>query len=185
MVEASYNPRKNHNSSKATVYLGCKGLFRKFLLQLKSAFKRYVIDICKNTQEIKYIGDTKGGRREGRGKLFYRNGVVYEGSFKDHMRHGRGCLLMNGISIYEGEWREDQLEGEGYIKSMRFMSGGCPSVFNESSYCGNLSNGRFHGIGTIFLNSKEKVVTKFNCGQPVGELTYYNLNEIQFGVWPQ
>jgi hypothetical protein len=34
------------------------------------------------------------------------------------------------------------------------MSEGCPSIFAEASYCGNLSDGKFNGIGTIFLNGK-------------------------------
>ena len=100
------------------------------------------------------------------------------------MRHGRGSLLLNGISIYEGEWYQDRLHGEGYIKSMRCMSGSCPSLFREASYCGNMHDNKFQGIGTIFLNQKEKIVTKFSGGCPVGELTYYNLHEIEFGVWP-
>lgn len=61
---------------------------------------------------------------------------------------------------------------------MKFMSANCPSVFHESSYCGNLYENRLHGIGTLFLNGKEKIVTKFSGGCPVGELTYYNMHEI-------
>ena len=40
--------------------------------------------------------------RWGRGRLFYRNGMVYEGEFRENMRHGRGSLYLNGISMYEG-----------------------------------------------------------------------------------
>jgi len=85
---------------------------------------------------------------------------------------------MNGISIYEGEWYQDRLHGEGYIKSMKYLSGACPPVFSEASYCGNMHDSKLQGIGTIFLNQKEKIVTKFSGGCPVGELTYYNLHEI-------
>ena len=58
------------------------------------------------------------------------------------------------------------------------MSSSCPEVFNEASFCGNISENKLQGIGTIFLNSREKIVTKFGGGCPIGELTYYNLNEI-------
>lgn len=37
---------------------------------------------------------------------------------------------------------------------MRFMGRGGGAVFNEASYCGNLLEDRFHGIGTLFLNAK-------------------------------
>lgn len=57
---------------------------------------------------------------------------------------------------------------------MKYISSSCPSIFKEASYCGNLQENRLHGIGTIFLNSKEKIVTKFSQGVPVGNLTYYN-----------
>ena len=76
------------------------------------------------------------------------------------------------------------IHGEGYLKSLRCLSVNCPGLFNEASYCGNMSEGRMNGIGTIFLNPREKIVTKFVQGLPVGELTYYNLHEIEFGVWP-
>ena len=56
------------------------------------------------------------------------------------------------------------------------MSTNCHSIFKEASYCGSLLENRPHGIGTIFLNSKEKIVTKFSQGIPMGELTYYNIN---------
>lgn len=61
---------------------------------------------------------------------------------------------------------------------MRFMGSGGGAVFNEASYCGNLLENRLHGIGTLFLNGKEKIVTKFSHGVPLGELTYYNFHEI-------
>lgn len=63
-------------------------------------------------------------------------------------------MSLNGISIYEGEWSEDKFEGEGYIKSMKFTTSNCPALFKEASYCGNLHEGKLHGIGTIFLNPK-------------------------------
>lgn len=59
---------------------------------------------------------------------------------------------------------------------MKYMSSSCHAIFKEASYCGSLQDNRPHGIGTIFLNSKEKIVTKFSQGVPMGELTYYNIN---------
>ena len=86
--------------------------------------------------------------------MLLRNGATFEGEMKDGLRHGRGSLFMNGISIYEGEWFQDRLQGEGYIKSLKCLSNNCPNVFMEASYCGNLKDNRFSGIGTIFLNQK-------------------------------
>ena len=61
---------------------------------------------------------------------------------------------------------------------MKCLSYNCPPAFSEASYCGNLASNRLHGIGTIFLNPREKIVTKFANGVPTGELTYYNLRDI-------
>ena len=37
---------------------------------------------------------------------------------------------------------------------------------------------KFDGMGTLFLNQNEKIVTKFINGTGVGEFTYYNHSEI-------
>ena len=136
------------------------------------------------TDEVQYDGQTRNGERWGQGRLYYRDGSVYEGDFREGFRHGKGSIFLNGISLYEGEWHYDQIHGEGYVKSLKCLSGNCPSIFNEASFCGNLANNHFHGIGTIFINPREKIVTKFINGVPTGELTYYNLKDIEFGVWP-
>jgi hypothetical protein len=99
----------NHN--KALVYLGGKSIFRKFLIELKTALKKYVIITGTSLDEVKYEGNRKNGMRWGSGKLIYQNGFIFEGEFKENMRHGRGVLTMNGISIYEGLWSMDRLHG--------------------------------------------------------------------------
>jgi hypothetical protein len=38
-------------------------------------------------------------------------------------------------------------------------------------------------MGTLFLNQNEKIVSKFVQGIPVGDFTYYNRSEIEFGSW--
>lgn len=56
--EMSYQPRKNHNASaaKALVHLGGKSQFRKFLFDLKNAFRKYNIDIGSALEEFQYEG---------------------------------------------------------------------------------------------------------------------------------
>jgi hypothetical protein len=57
-------------------------------------------------------------------------------------------------------------------------------MLEDASYFGRFSNDRFDGMGTLFLNQKEKIVTKFRGGVPYGELTFYTENDIEFGHWP-
>lgn len=42
--QVAYSAKKGNNHSKALVYLGGKGIFRKFLMELKTALKQYVIN---------------------------------------------------------------------------------------------------------------------------------------------
>jgi hypothetical protein len=171
-------------TTKALVYLGGKSLFRKFLLEIKAALRKLAVVAVAPEEELKYEGARRNGLRHGKGRSYYRNGAVYEGEFRENARHGKGSLLVNGITIFEGQWQCDRLHGEGYIKSLRYMTGGCPPVFYEASFIGNIVDNRFNGMGTLILNPREKIVTKFAAGCPTGDLTYYNINEIEFGVWP-
>lgn len=56
--EMGYHPRKNHNApnAKALVHLGGKSLFRKFLLEIKTAFKKYTVYLGSQFEELKYEG---------------------------------------------------------------------------------------------------------------------------------
>ena len=119
---------KNIAASKNLVYLGGKSLFRKFLSELKVAIKKYVIWGGHRSEEIRYEGERRNGQRWGKGRIYYRSGMMYEGEFKGDLRHGRGVLLTNGVSLYDGEWVDDRVHGEGYLKSLKMMSNNCPSV---------------------------------------------------------
>ena len=44
----------------------------------------------------------------------------------------------------------------------------CPKILEDASYFGKFSNNKFDGMGTLFLNQKEKIVTKFKLGIPYG-----------------
>ena len=78
MFEES-QPKK---SSKGLVHLGGKGVFRKFLLELKVAFRQFTIKLGGQADEVKYEGQSRNGERWGRGRLYYRDGCVYEGEFR-------------------------------------------------------------------------------------------------------
>ncbi len=66
------------------------------------------------------------------------------------------------------------MNGQGYLKSLRFISEiQCPKMLEDASYFGKFQNNKFDGMGTLFLNQKEKIVTKFKSGIPYGQLTYY------------
>jgi hypothetical protein len=53
MRDETSQPRRN---TKAIVYLGGKSLFRKFLIELKEAFKKLITSVGINQDEVKYEG---------------------------------------------------------------------------------------------------------------------------------
>lgn len=64
----------------------------------------------------KYIGQTKNGKRYGKGLFYYSDGSYYEGQWKDNKMHGKGCLYYsNGSIAYEGGWYMDTFHGKGRI----------------------------------------------------------------------
>ena len=64
---------------------------------------------------VQYTGDLIEGKRQGRGKLVYSNGSVYEGEFSQHQCHGVGRLTAADGTVYDGLWWYGQMYGEGRI----------------------------------------------------------------------
>eukprot|EP01062_Namystynia_karyoxenos_P046668 TRINITY_DN35023_c0_g1_i1.p1 TRINITY_DN35023_c0_g1~~TRINITY_DN35023_c0_g1_i1.p1 ORF type:complete len:815 (+),score=262.49 TRINITY_DN35023_c0_g1_i1:68-2512(+) len=60
----------------------------------------------------RYVGDVKGGRRHGRGRIHYDNGDVFEGEFREGRRHGVGVVTYaDSGRQFEGNWVADELQG--------------------------------------------------------------------------
>lgn len=78
--------------------------------------------------------------------------------------------------VFEGNFVSDLMEGQGNLRFFKYFghsSCPCPKLLQNASYFGTFSNNQFNGMGTMFLNEKEKIVTKFRKGEPSGELTFY------------
>lgn len=136
------------------MHLGGKTTLKKFISDVKVALQHYQLWPSRRGDELKYEGEMRNNLRQGKGRIYYKNGVVYVGNFHENTRHGHGILELNGVNIFEGEWFSDAIQGEGYIKSMKLMSTNCPILLHSSSYCGSLFNNALHGMGTLFLTSK-------------------------------
>lgn len=111
----------------------------------------------------KYIGQIFGGKRDGMGIYynrngdiyignwvqnsmtgeciyFYNNGAIYAGSVQDGKKHGFGRMLYNNGDLYEGAWQEDMKNGMGLYS---FYSTG-------EIYKGDYALGVREGVGTLF-----------------------------------
>ncbi len=94
---------------------------------------RYVED--GEWKEIRYEGDFKDGKRDGRGKFTNEYGV-YEGDFKDDKFNGRGVFVGADGNRYEGDWKDGKEHGRG-------VWGGA----NGDRYEGDFKDGKKHGRG--------------------------------------
>ena len=83
--------------------------------------------------EAYYVGQLSNGRREGFGKLIYRDGRFYEGEWKDGIFHGKGsftypnkgyrfeCTFMNGDA--HGKARRVSLVDNRVLKEEYWVNG--------------------------------------------------------------
>jgi len=58
----------------------------------------------KKYQDAIYRGQIVGGKRQGRGIMFYKKNRVYEGEWMSDVRSGRGFERYSNDNKYEGEF---------------------------------------------------------------------------------
>ena len=51
-----------------------------------------------------YVGETKGGKKHGKGKYSYSDGSTYEGEFSEDLKSGKGYYKAANGDIYDGEF---------------------------------------------------------------------------------
>jgi uncharacterized protein (TIGR02145 family) len=61
----------------------------------------------KNGMNI-YVGEWNNGKRNGKGKLEWKNGASYDGEWKDGDRHGKGIYTNDDGLYYKGKWANDE-----------------------------------------------------------------------------
>jgi len=116
---------------------------------------------------MKYEGEFKNGKKDGRGTFSWSNGSKfsgtwkednrvegvedlfngfrYEGQYSNNLRNGKGTFTWIDGSIYEGEWQNDNMNGRG-VKIW----------LDGKKYDGEWKNGLAHGKGTFTWPGGEK-----------------------------
>ena len=107
---------------------------------LRHGVGKYVVD------DATYEGDWVDGKKEGKGKIIFKSGSIFEGYFKNDMKHGYGKMYYYPSGNYfEGEWREDVKAGMGTMNWTDI----------REKYVGNWKNNQQEGWGIhIWLESK-------------------------------
>jgi hypothetical protein len=112
-----------------------------------------------------YTGEVKNDKRNGKGKLVFKNSNLYEGEFKDDMMNGYGRFEDKDF-IYEGYFINDKKNGEGTetnkLGSYKYegqwkdnMKNGIGKELlpDKSRYEGIYVNGKKSGKGILYLSN--------------------------------
>lgn len=117
----------------------------------------------------RHEGERVKGNRHGPGTEIYPNGGRYVGGFVDDKKHGQGTETFPNGQRYEGEFANGKRHGQG---TYAFPSG--------ERYVGEFANGNYHGQGTLTFPSGARYVgshvddKRFN-----GRLTNANGNVLE------
>ncbi|MGT2609912.1 hypothetical protein [Streptococcus zalophi] len=65
--------------------------------------------------KIHYTGYVVNYRMNGKGKLTFENGDVYEGNFVNGVFNGKGVFTSNIGWSYEGDFKDGQADGQGKL----------------------------------------------------------------------
>jgi hypothetical protein len=101
---------------------------------------------------------TATGVREGRGKLYYGNGSIYEGEFRNDTPDGHGLLRFNNGAVYEGEFAGGEANGKG---RQTFLTG--------DVYEGDFVSWQYQGRGKLEYARGDSYEGEFVSGEPQGK----------------
>ena len=111
--------------------------------------------------------------KQGKGKIEYIDGVIYEGYWLNDLKSGYGECYYSDLSIYKGNWVNDQPEGHG---TFEFGKG------EIKSYSGNWRKGKFFGYGTLTFRNGIKKESVFIDGDSSSECMKIDTGEfVLFG----
>jgi len=88
-----------------------------------------------------YVGKFKDDKSNGKGKLVWKSGSVYEGEFVNGLRFGNGTYTLPNGEMYEGQWFNNKKNGFGKYTFAR------NSV--KDNYIGELKDNEAHGKGKL------------------------------------
>ena len=63
-----------------------------------------------------YVGEWKGGFRDGQGEQTWPDGAKYLGEWRENRAHGKGRFIHVDGDIYDGFWANDKANGYGVYR---------------------------------------------------------------------
>ena len=113
----------------------------------------------------KYVGEFKNDMREGRGTMYWFDGVRYEGSWKNDQTEGKGIIFYTDGARYEGDFKADKMEGRGIMY-----------LANGSRYEGEFKDGKMEGKGVIYVSNGDREMGDYVNNEKVGKHVLLSAN---------
>jgi hypothetical protein len=153
---------------------------------LPHGYGELVYDELRN---IRYEGNFVHGKREGKGRMRYANGNIYDGEWKEDVKCGVGSMMwQETLESYEGEWKDDHQHGIGIHiwktavaqKERNWYEGNFLNGFrdgygifyyaNGSRYEGEWKENVKEGNGIFFYEDGRVFVGKFSNDRAIEEV---------------
>ncbi|UJR18656.1 hypothetical protein I4U23_005564 [Adineta vaga] len=128
--------------------------------------------------------------------FIYNNGDTYEGETKDGKKHGRGTYNRSNGNTYQGDWLNDKLAGQGIYTWMggdryigdwvdnRKTGYGIMTWPNEGQYIGLFQNDMFRGRGIRVYANGDEYIGDFIDGGRIGRGTFtWSSGDQYHGDW--
>ena len=147
------------------------------------------------------MGDWVNGKREGKGRCTWSDGV-YEGEWKDDKWNGQGIHYIGGdensdCDVYEGEfvnghreghgtytWRSSGSSAEGEWKNGKRNGPGNYKWKDGAVWVGNYVDSKWHGHGKMTYASGNTLEGEWVNGEKHGILTYtYTDGTVVYEQW--
>ena len=137
----------------------------------------------------KYIGEWKGGYRNGEGVYFWNSGDKYVGTWANGVINGYGTQFFANGTKSVGYWQNAKLTSKNYTESS-CISGDCNDGYgvwvydSGDKYTGYFKDGYRSGDGNYIYADGERYVGKYENHKRNGYGTYYWTDGATYaGTW--
>ncbi|KAM3137380.1 hypothetical protein pb186bvf_010560 [Paramecium bursaria] len=161
-------------------------------VQSINSHKQQIDYVTENLADgMKYVGEKINGIRDGRGRLYYREGGYYDGEWSNNQMTGKGTLYYaNGRPAYDGDWVNEKFEGKGtlYNDNPRYLDIDFRNLNSVgegwTKYVGQFHDDCKHGQGVLHFLNGDIFEGVFQNDQANGNGKYIRLGgQIIQGQW--
>ena len=137
----------------------------------------------------KYVGEFKGGKRNGQGTFIFANGNKYVGEWREDKYNGLGTIYAStGNAILEGIWSDDRFVRSAPIQQLSVtnqivaVAEVKPDVSSSNQpACNGTDVGKWNScFGTLNFANGDRYEGSVNSGKPNGLGTYFYISNNQF-----